>query len=61
MPLESVICRRKLDEARGNPQICECWKCREQGQGTDKGLGEIVDPVRSWSDVGRKEGGKTGL
>jgi len=29
MPLESIICRRKLDQERGNPQICECPMCRE--------------------------------
>lgn len=27
-----VICRRKLDEERGNPWICECMLCkRERG------------------------------
>lgn len=29
MPLESIICRRLLDEEKGNPQICECPMCRE--------------------------------
>jgi hypothetical protein len=29
MPLESIICRRRLDEERGNPFICECPMCRE--------------------------------
>ena len=29
MPLESLICRRKLDEERGNPWICNCLMCRE--------------------------------
>jgi len=32
MPMDSVICRRKLDEERGNPQICECPICSEQGR-----------------------------
>ena len=32
MPIESIICRRNLDEQRGNPQICECPMCRERGK-----------------------------
>jgi hypothetical protein len=30
MPLGSLICRRKLDEERGNPWICECPMCQEE-------------------------------
>lgn len=29
MGLESVICRRKLDEAKGNDWICACPLCQE--------------------------------
>lgn len=29
MPLGSIICRRKLDQERGNPMICECPKCQQ--------------------------------
>lgn len=29
MPLESAICRKKLDEERRNPWICECPLCKE--------------------------------
>jgi hypothetical protein len=32
MPMDSMICRKKLDEERGNPFICECPICREQGR-----------------------------
>jgi hypothetical protein len=30
MPFESVICRKKLDEERGNPWICGCPFCNEE-------------------------------
>jgi hypothetical protein len=29
MPFWSTVCRRTLDEQRGNPLICECMMCRE--------------------------------
>lgn len=29
MPVDSIICRRLLDEERGNPFICECPICGE--------------------------------
>ncbi len=25
-----VICRKKIDETRGNPQICLCYRCRNE-------------------------------
>ncbi len=28
MLFNNIICRRKLDEERGNPWICECPVCR---------------------------------
>jgi hypothetical protein len=30
MPTDSIICRRYLDELRGNPWICECPTCGEK-------------------------------
>lgn len=27
MPLDSIICRRNLDEERGDPWICKCPLC----------------------------------
>ena len=30
MPISSIICRKKLDEERGNSWICECPLCREE-------------------------------
>jgi hypothetical protein len=44
MPLESVICRKKLDESRGRESICECPLCREEKRGkeaSDKEAEEI--------------------
>ena len=39
MPLESIICRKNLDEARGNLWICECPMCREARRSeSDEGL-----------------------
>jgi len=39
MPIDSIICRRNLDEQRGNPQICECPMCREAKRSEkDEGL-----------------------
>ena len=30
MPLGSYICRKKLDESRGQKSICECPMCRQK-------------------------------
>jgi hypothetical protein len=30
MPFDSVICRKKLDEERGNDWICGCALCQAQ-------------------------------
>ena len=30
MPMDSVICRRLLDESRGNTFICACPMCEQQ-------------------------------
>jgi hypothetical protein len=48
----SIICRKKLDEQYGNPQICECPMCREErknnllnlGKGKDKEQAKISSP-----------------
>jgi len=40
VPLESIICRRKLDEERGNPFICGCPLCKQ-----DRGEGSLEIPV----------------
>ena len=36
MPLESIICRRALDESRGNPWICECFQCSKEREEIQK-------------------------
>jgi len=39
MPLGSVICRKKLDEERGNDFLCGCPLCREAKRSEkDEGL-----------------------
>ncbi len=38
MPFDSIICRKNLDEERGNPWICECPMYREERITTDEGL-----------------------
>jgi len=25
-----IICRKKLDESRGNPWVCQCFLCRRE-------------------------------
>jgi len=30
MPIDSIICRRPLDELRGSLWICQCPLCREE-------------------------------
>ena len=58
MPLESMICRRKLDEERGNPfgWICACPLCEQQrkevnslnpGEASDMDGKEISSPGAS--------------
>lgn len=37
MPMESVICRRRLDEERGNPWICVCPCCAEKRKEVGEG------------------------
>ena len=27
---DQIICRRKLDESRGQESICECLRCKEE-------------------------------
>jgi hypothetical protein len=43
MPLDSVICRRNLDESRGNPFICECPLCRDERKETETYVMEGID------------------
>jgi hypothetical protein len=65
MPLDSVICRKNLDERRGNPWICECPMCRGKrkdnllnpGEGKDKGQGEISSCGPPCEDCQDQEGG----
>ena len=39
MPFDSIICRKKLDEERGNiPSICECPLCQEARREENGGL-----------------------
>ena len=35
MPWDSVICRKNLDESRGNPWICECYLCKKERTNND--------------------------
>ncbi len=50
MLFESIICRKSLDEARGNPWICDCPLCknlRARSEGNESGeiigeSGEII-------------------
>ena len=66
MPLESIICRRKLDEQYGNPQICECPMCKERanslndGEGKDKEQEEISSPGASCEPSSNQQGGDLG-
>ena len=51
MPLDSVICRKNLDESRGNPWVCECPMCkqkRDNGKNSiqENNEGEIDDERR---------------
>jgi hypothetical protein len=39
MPWDSLICRRILDEKRGNHQICQCPLCQEARKNESEGLG----------------------
>ena len=41
---ESFICRKKLDEERGNPWVCECPLCKnERSSGDVEGTTEKQD------------------
>ena len=31
-----VICRKRLDEERGNPWICECSRCQQEREDHEK-------------------------
>lgn len=43
MSFESIICRRSLDDDRGNPWICECPLCRDmRAESESKEPKEIV-------------------
>ena len=53
MSLESIICRKNLDEEKGNPWICACPICRE-ARGKDE-PNETQTPVSLNIDGG--EGG----
>jgi hypothetical protein len=53
MPVDSIVCRRVLDEERGNPWICEypmCQRARgtEKSEGEGKGRGESSSPGASY-------------
>ena len=36
MPLESIICRRKLDSEYGNEWLCQCFRCRDEREEIEK-------------------------
>ena len=36
MPLGSIICRRSLDEERGNEWICMCFRCKAEREEIEK-------------------------
>jgi hypothetical protein len=45
MPLDSVICRKSLDEEKGNPWICGCPLCNGKRLVIgDEGKAEMSDP-----------------
>jgi hypothetical protein len=65
MPLESIICRRLLDEERGNPWICACPLCEQQrkeanllksGEESDMGQEDISSPGVSCEAARDKRG-----
>jgi hypothetical protein len=41
MPLDSIVCRKNLDEERGNPWICECPLCNVQRELEEKVPNEL--------------------
>ena len=49
-----AICRRKLDEERGNPWICECPLCREarKEEGIETGRPRKEEEVDNESNRG---------
>jgi hypothetical protein len=53
LPLESIICRKKLDELYGNEWRCECFVCKRARIET---IQEEGSP-REFEAIGEKEGG----
>jgi len=51
MPMDSIICRKRLDEEHGKPWICRCPHCAQKRKDLEQQLGE---------QAGHEEEGKKG-
>ena len=56
MPLESMICRRKLDSEYGNEWLCQCFRCRDERKEIEKEHLEDKCPADKPLDPGESLG-----
>ena len=49
MPFDSIICRKTLDESRGNLWFCTCPRCRVERM--DEDVGSTIYDIKGRSQI----------